>query len=90
VDSFRKNILGQYLTEFPDCTAATISKFSIMIMWLNRSAILFQLAYKDKTNFDLLKVSRKHKFSLIFIQKQLVGLYANMPKQIKGSNEICY
>jgi hypothetical protein len=56
---FRKNILGQYLTEFPDCTAATISKFSIMIMWLNRSAILFQLAYKDKTNFDLLKVSRQ-------------------------------
>ena len=26
-------------------------------MWLNRSAILFQLSYKEKTNFDLLKAT---------------------------------
>jgi 3-methyladenine DNA glycosylase AlkD len=54
-------------------------------MWLNRSAILFQLGYKDK-DFDLLKaISVKHKSSSeFFIQKQLVGLYANMPKQIQA------
>jgi hypothetical protein len=45
---YQKNILGQYLTELPECTA-TISKFSNADnMWLNRSAILFQLGYKDK------------------------------------------
>jgi 3-methyladenine DNA glycosylase AlkD len=56
-------------------------------MWLNQSAILFQLGYKDKTDFDLLKaISVKHKSSSEFFysKKQLVGLYANMPKQIQA------
>jgi 3-methyladenine DNA glycosylase AlkD len=75
VDNISKNILGQYLTEFPDCTAATISKFSNYDnMWLNRSVILFQLDYKDKTNFDLLKeICAQHKFSFEFFIQKAIG-----------------
>jgi 3-methyladenine DNA glycosylase AlkD len=75
VDNISKNILGQYLTEFPDCTAATISKFSNSDnMWLNRSVILFQLGYKDKTDFDLLKaISVKHKSSSEFFIQKAIG-----------------
>lgn len=42
-------------------------------MWLNRSAILFQLGCKEKANFDLLKLEcEKHKNSKgIFIQKAI-------------------
>jgi hypothetical protein len=47
VAGISKNILGRYLTEFPNCTAATISKFSNADnIWLNRSAILFQIENK--------------------------------------------
>jgi len=75
VDGISKNILGQYLTEFPDCTASTISKFSDADnMWLNRSAILFQLGYKDKTDFGLLKViCIKHKSSSEFFIQKAIG-----------------
>jgi 3-methyladenine DNA glycosylase AlkD len=75
VDSISKNILGQYLTEFPDSVATTISKLSTMDnMWLNRSAILFQLGYKNKTNFDLLKaVCVKHKSSPEFFIQKAIG-----------------
>ena len=42
-------------------------------MWLNRSAIIFQLSYKLQTDFDLLKAEcEKHKNSdLFFIQKAI-------------------
>ncbi len=43
-------------------------------MWLNRSAILFQLGYKEKTNFDLLKlVCEKHKTSSEFFIQKAIG-----------------
>ena len=55
VDTIAKNILGQYLLEFPLETKKVIERFSNSTnMWLNRSAILFQLGYKEKTNSDFL------------------------------------
>ncbi|PWA06313.1 DNA alkylation repair protein [Flavobacterium laiguense] len=43
-------------------------------MWLNRSAILFQLSYKDRTNFDVLKlVCEKHKMSTEFFIQKAIG-----------------
>jgi 3-methyladenine DNA glycosylase AlkD len=43
-------------------------------MWLNRSAILFQLSYKERTNFDLLKlVCDKHKMSTEFFIQKAIG-----------------
>lgn len=55
VDTIAKYILGEYLLEFPLETKNVIERFSESEnMWLNRSAILFQLGYKQKTNADFL------------------------------------
>ncbi|MFV8376181.1 DNA alkylation repair protein [Flavobacterium sp. LB1P71] len=55
VDTISKYILGEYLLEFPLETKNVIELFSESEnMWLNRSAILFQLGYKQKTNADFL------------------------------------
>lgn len=75
VDIIAKFILGDYLQQFPLETNAVISRFSNSEnMWLNRSAILFQLGYKEKTNFDLLKlVCEKHKTSTEFFIQKAIG-----------------
>jgi 3-methyladenine DNA glycosylase AlkD len=55
VDTIAKYILGEYLLEFTSETKKTIERFSKSEnMWLNRSAILFQLGYKQKTNIEFL------------------------------------
>lgn len=74
VDTIAKYILGEYLLEFPLETKNVITRFSRSEnMWLNRSAILFQLGYKQKTNPDFLfseclKQSHSKDF---FIQKAI-------------------
>jgi len=75
VDTIAKNILGQYLLEYPLETENVIERFSnSKNMWLNRSAILFQLGYKGKTNFDLLKSEcEKHKNSNEFFIQKAIG-----------------
>lgn len=75
VDTIAKNMLGEYLVEFPEEIPKIIDRFSNSEnMWLNRSAILFQLAYKEKTNFDLLKsICEKHKDSSEFFIQKAIG-----------------
>lgn len=75
VDTIAKNILGQYLLEYPLETENVIERFSNSEnMWLNRSAILFQLGYKQKTNFELLKSEcGKHKNSNAFFIQKAIG-----------------
>jgi 3-methyladenine DNA glycosylase AlkD len=75
VDTIAKYILGEYLLEFPLETENVIERFSNSEnMWLNRSAILFQLGYKQKTNFDLLKSEcEKHKNSNEFFIQKAIG-----------------
>ena len=75
VDTIAKNILGQYLLEYPLETKNVIERFSNSEnMWLNRSAILFQLGYKQKTNFDLLQSEcEKHKNSNEFFIQKAIG-----------------
>jgi 3-methyladenine DNA glycosylase AlkD len=75
VDVIAKYILGQYLQKLPLETDTVISRFSNSEnMWLNRSAILFQLGYKEKTNFDLLKsVCEQHKTSTEFFIQKAIG-----------------
>jgi 3-methyladenine DNA glycosylase AlkD len=75
VDTIAKNILGEYLLEYPLETEKVIERFSNSEnMWLNRSAILFQLGYKQKTNFDLLKSEcEKHKNSNEFFIQKAIG-----------------
>lgn len=74
VDVIAKYLLGKYLMQFPDETENIIQKCSNSEnLWLNRSAILFQLGYKEKTNADLLfALCRKHSDSnAFFIQKSI-------------------
>lgn len=75
VDVITKYILGEYLLEHPLETEKVIERFSNSDnMWLNRSAILFQLGYKQKTNFDLLKSEcEKHKNSNEFFIQKAIG-----------------
>jgi 3-methyladenine DNA glycosylase AlkD len=75
VDFLAKYLLGNYLLQFPEETDSVILKFSSSEnMWLNRSAILFQLGYKEKTNFDVLKVvCAKHKMSTEFFIQKAIG-----------------
>ncbi|AOW10242.1 DNA alkylation repair protein [Flavobacterium gilvum] len=75
VDVIAKFILGEYLLQFSAETDTVINRFSNSDnMWLNRSAILFQLGYKEKTNFDLLKlICEKHKTSTEFFIQKAIG-----------------
>jgi 3-methyladenine DNA glycosylase AlkD len=75
VDTIAKNILGQYLLEHPLEAKKVTTRFSnFENMWLNRSAILFQLGYKQKTNFDLLQLEcEKHKNSNEFFIQKAIG-----------------
>lgn len=75
VDTIAKYILGGYLLQFPSETLKVIERFSNSEnMWLNRSAILFQLSYKDKTNFEILKSEcEKHKNSNEFFIQKAIG-----------------
>ncbi|MDY8138935.1 DNA alkylation repair protein [Aquimarina sp. 2201CG5-10] len=75
VDMIAKNILGNYLLQFENKTELVIKEFSASEnIWLNRSAIIFQLGYKDKTNADLLFAQcEKHKHSDEFFIKKAIG-----------------
>lgn len=74
VDFIAKHILGNYLLIHHGNTKEIINNFSNSNnMWLNRSVILFQLGYKDKTNSDILfRECLKHsKSNEFFIQKAI-------------------
>jgi 3-methyladenine DNA glycosylase AlkD len=75
VDTIAKYILGEYLLEFPSATERVIERFSNSEnLWLNRSAILFQLGYKQKTNFAILQsLCEKHKNSTEFFIQKAIG-----------------
>lgn len=75
VDFLAKYVLGNYLRQFPEETLSLIERFSnTNNMWLNRSAILFQLDYKAKTNFELLITEcEKHKESKEFFIQKAIG-----------------
>ena len=75
VDLLAKYLLGNYLLKFPEQTLKVIERFSNSEnLWLNRSAILFQLNYKKKTDFELLKSEcEKHKHSNEFFIQKAIG-----------------
>lgn len=56
VDTLAKYGIGGYLKKFPEEKLTVIENFSNSEnMWLNRTAIIFQLGYKKETDFELLK-----------------------------------
>lgn len=75
VDTIAKYLLGGYLLQFPSETLKVVERFSNSEnMWLNRSSILFQLSYKEKTNFEILKSEcEKHKDSNEFFIQKAIG-----------------
>jgi 3-methyladenine DNA glycosylase AlkD len=75
VDALAKFLVGGYLKQYPEKTFSIIDLYSNAdSMWLNRTAILFQLSYKEKTNFDLLKAEcEKHKNSTEFFIQKAIG-----------------
>ncbi len=75
VDVLAKYVFGGYLEQFPNATISCIEKFSNSeALWLNRSALLFQLNYKSKTNFELLRSEcEKHKLSNEFFIQKAIG-----------------
>lgn len=75
VDTLAKYAVGGYLAKFPEKKYAIIDEFSNSEnMWLNRTAIIFQLSYKTKTDFDLLMLEcEKHKHSNEFFIQKAIG-----------------
>ena len=75
VDTVAKYLLGGYLSRFPEETFEVIERYSNSDnLWLNRSAIIFQLGYKAKTNADLLfSECLKHAHSKEFFIKKAIG-----------------
>lgn len=61
VDFIASNMAGTYFEKFPDQKDLIIpSWMNSDNMWLNRTAILFQLKYKEKVDFELLKENILH------------------------------
>ena len=75
VDFIAKQILGKYLVIHPNETEKVITNFSNSEnMWLNRSSIIFQLGYKEKTNKELLfNQCLEHKDSKEFFIQKAIG-----------------
>lgn len=75
VDTLAKYAVGGYLETFPEKIYDIIEQFSNSDnMWLNRTAIIFQLGYKEKTNFDILiSECEKHKHSNEFFIQKAIG-----------------
>ena len=75
VDFIAKHILGQFILRFWDDRHIYINELSNSDhMWLDRSAILFQLGYKDKTDTEILfEVCKKHSGSKEFFIQKAIG-----------------
>ena len=75
VDVIAKYLLGEYLKQYPKEISNIIGQFSNSEnMWLNRSAILFQLGYKKDTNREILfSESLKHSESKEFFIQKAIG-----------------
>jgi 3-methyladenine DNA glycosylase AlkD len=75
VDAMAKYLLGGYLKQYPEQTESVITKFSNSEnMWLNRSAIIFQLDYKKDTDAKLLfSLCEKHRESKEFFIQKAIG-----------------
>lgn len=75
VDFIAKHILGYYLLQFSETKVEHVNKLSESEnMWLNRSAILFQLGYKERTDETILfQQCLAHKTSKEFFIQKAIG-----------------
>lgn len=55
VDMIASHLVGSYFKKFPKNMSALMLKWSVdENMWIRRSSIIFQLKYRDSTDFELL------------------------------------
>lgn len=75
VDTIAKYLVGGYLQQYPEDTEKIIGKFSASEnIWLNRTALIFQLGYKKETNVALLfSECEKHRHSKEFFIQKAIG-----------------
>jgi 3-methyladenine DNA glycosylase AlkD len=75
VDFLAKHVFGKYLLQFPEQKTLLLATYTNSEnMWLNRTAILFQLGYKDQTDeVALFNQCRKHKDSDEFFIQKAIG-----------------
>ena len=75
VDMIAKHHLGGYLKLYPEETIKVIQEYSTANhLWLNRSAIIFQLDYKQETDTSLLfSLCLKHKGTGEFFINKAIG-----------------
>lgn len=75
VDFIAASLVGHYFLKHPERIAGKTKAWSTSEnMWLNRTAILFQLKYKDNTNFPLLKrLIQPHLGSKEFFHQKAIG-----------------
>ncbi len=75
VDFLAKHVFGKYLIQFPDQKRKMLDFYSESEnIWLNRSAILYQLSYKNETDeAELFKQCILHKDSEEFFIQKAIG-----------------
>lgn len=75
VDYIAVKLVGKHFENFPEIMPKHIEAWnSSGNIWLNRTAILFQLQYKKKTNVDLLlEIIEKHAGSREFFIQKAIG-----------------
>ncbi|WP_420573320.1 DNA alkylation repair protein [Kordia sp.] len=75
VDFLAKHVFGKYLLQFPEQKRKMLDYYSANDnMWLNRSAILYQLSYKNETDeVELFKQCTLHKDSEEFFIQKAIG-----------------
>lgn len=75
VDTLAVRIVGEYFKKWPQNKTKIIGQWSDSDnMWLNRTAILFQLKYKDQLDEDLLySIMRNHAHSKEFFVQKAIG-----------------
>ena len=75
VDLIASHTMGKYLIRFPERTDQLISSWrNSENMWLNRSCLLFQLKYREKTNSELLfSLVDQYKSSKEFFIRKAIG-----------------
>ena len=91
VDFIAANIVGHYFFTFPEEIKNITGKWSVSEnIWLNRTCLLFQLKYKDYTDFKLLQTFiHRHKYSNEFFLQKAIGWalrqYAKTsPKEVRA------
>jgi 3-methyladenine DNA glycosylase AlkD len=90
VDLIASNLVGLYFQKFPEKVDEIITDWRTSENnWLKRSCLIFQLKYKNSTNFDLLKslIIEFQSNKDFFIQKAIgwsLRTYADLyPKQVE-------